>query len=190
MSPTCHSSHHTGRHSLQGPHLYGTSSYFSRYSFIWASDTLRSPSVKSYRMFHPSAPNLRRSCAGRARQTWHQITSLLAVNIMRLQHRVHDKYMLGAWVPLSEPPARPTCMTAWNKHMPSSRRRHSRGLVHPARSASLSLLYCRSRLARSPAGGSSVILTPSCSRLTGKEGLGMLVSHSRKSLCTCEGSGE
>lgn len=50
------------------------------------------------------------------------------------------------------------------------------------------LLYWRIMLALRPAGGSSVIFTPFCRMLTGKAGLGMLVSHSRKSLCTCAGA--
>ena len=69
--------------------------------------------------------------------------------------------------------------------MPNSSRRHSRGLLQPAKYASVNLLYCLSRFALRPAGGSSVIFTPSCRMLTGKEGLGMLVNHRRKSLCTC-----
>ena len=51
------------------------------------------------------------------------------------------------------------------------------------------LLYCLVRLLLSPLGGSRVILTPFCRMLTGKSGDGMLVSHRRKSLCTCRGEG-
>jgi hypothetical protein len=46
------------------------------------------------------------------------------------------------------------------------------------------LLYWRIMFALRPAGGSRVIFMPFCRMLTGNAGLGMLVSHSRKSLCT------
>mmetsp|Transcript_16562 Transcript_16562/g.49426 ORF Transcript_16562/g.49426 Transcript_16562/m.49426 type:complete len:254 (+) Transcript_16562:1410-2171(+) len=87
----------------------------------------------------------------------------------------------------SGPNLRRSWMTAWNRHSPNTRRFHSSGLLLPLTYWSVKRLYVRTRLLFRPFGGSSVILTPSCSTETGKSGLGMLVSHSRKSLCTLSG---
>lgn len=56
--------------------------------------------------------------------------------------------------------------------------------VHDVRKSSLRVIYDRKRFALIPRGGSTVILLPFCKIITGNIGLGILVSHNRKSLCT------
>lgn len=56
--------------------------------------------------------------------------------------------------------------------------------MHDVRKSSLSVIYDRNKLALIPRGGSTVILLPFCKIITGNCGLGILVNHNRKSLCT------
>ncbi len=56
--------------------------------------------------------------------------------------------------------------------------------VHELRKSSLSVIYDLNKLALIPRGGSTVILLPFCKIITGNCGLGILVNHNRKSLCT------
>ena len=71
-------------------------------------------------------------------------------------------------------------MTPLKSSSPNMMRRHASGLFVPSKISSGSAAYVARRLARSPLGGSLVILTPFCSTETGNLAEGIEVSHSRK----------
>mmetsp|Transcript_79582 Transcript_79582/g.125524 ORF Transcript_79582/g.125524 Transcript_79582/m.125524 type:complete len:261 (-) Transcript_79582:1368-2150(-) len=78
------------------------------------------------------------------------------------------------------PNFRRSCTTAWKKQKPNRSVLKISGLFDSSQALSVMELYDRSKLARSPAGGSFVILTPFCNTCTGKLFAGIDVSHRRK----------
>ena len=81
------------------------------------------------------------------------------------------------------PNLRRSWITAWKRQKPNSSFLYSLGFLQSFSYSSVMLLYVRSRFDRRPCGGYSVIFTPFCSTGIGKEGEGIEVSHSLKSLC-------
>ena len=105
----------------------------------------------------------------------------------RTQMRKSDSLNSYGMFQPSAPNLRRSWMSAWKKASPKKSFLSAAGFGHEANHASSRERKEPARLARSPRGGSLVILTPFCSTATGKCLAGAAVSHSRKSACARSG---
>ena len=79
------------------------------------------------------------------------------------------------------PNLRLSWMMAWKKQKPNSSFLNSLDLAQPLNYSSERAVYDLNKFARRPWGGSNVIFTPFCRTEMGKVGVGIEVSHNRKS---------